>query len=87
MIGKKLRIIRKSEGLTGQEFSQLVDISANSLKKYETGVRTLSEQNILKVTNHPRFKKYALWLITDQTAPEIGQISPEIETEGSRAAG
>ena len=87
MLGKKIKAIRLGEGLTGKEFAQILEISIDSLKNYETERRTISEQNLLKITNHPRFKKYSLWLMTDQTAPEIGQVSPDIETEGSRATG
>ncbi|RLM48914.1 XRE family transcriptional regulator, partial [Halorubrum sp. Atlit-28R] len=27
--------------------------------------------------------KYALWLTTDETAPEVGQISPALSLDGS----
>ncbi|MFJ4457540.1 hypothetical protein ACIP1G_27155 [Pseudomonas sp. NPDC089392] len=31
---------------------------------------------LIKISSHPRFKKYTLWLMTGDTAPEGGQVSP-----------
>ncbi len=46
---------------------------------HEYGARKeVSSGELLKITTHPRFIKYALWLVTDQTAPACGQISPVI---------
>ena len=32
----------------------------------------------MKVLQHPRFTKYTLWFMTDQVAPEAGQIAPAL---------
>lgn len=37
----------------------------------------------MKVAKNPRFKKYAYWLSTDETMPEVGQISPALSLDGS----
>lgn len=73
---QKLKAIRSREGLTQMEFSDLVEISINSVKKYEGGMFEMGYGALTKVLQHPRFTKYTLWLMTDETAPECGQISP-----------
>ncbi|MFH7179858.1 transcriptional regulator, partial [Klebsiella pneumoniae] len=30
------------------------------------------------LTQHPLFEKYTLWLMTDKTAPQAGQIAPAL---------
>ncbi|UJF17227.1 helix-turn-helix domain-containing protein [Vibrio sp. SS-MA-C1-2] len=75
-LGKKIKSIRISEGLSQTEFSQLVDISIDSLRSYENERRTVNEVNLIKLTNHLRFKKYTLWLMTGEVAPEAGQVCP-----------
>ncbi|MFV0925408.1 helix-turn-helix domain-containing protein [Pseudomonas palmensis] len=73
---KKLKAIRKAEGLTQREFCEVLQFSESTFRKYEAGFIEVGAPALLKIANHPRFKKYALWLITGDTAPESGQISP-----------
>ncbi|NMX87156.1 helix-turn-helix transcriptional regulator [Pseudomonas sp. WS 5010] len=73
----KMKAIRATEGLTQTEFCELLGISISSWKKYDAGITDMGLLPFLKVANHPRFKKYALWLVTGDVAPESGQISPE----------
>lgn len=70
-------MIRKAERLTQKEFCNLVGLSESTFRKYEAGFTNVGTPALLKVTNHPRFTKYALWLVTGDVAPESGQISPE----------
>ncbi|MGE8362267.1 helix-turn-helix domain-containing protein [Pseudomonas sp.] len=73
----KLKALRACEGLTQNEFCQELQISLSTYKKQELSLRSdISSTVLLKVTNHPRFQKYTLWLMTGETAPEAGQISP-----------
>lgn len=72
----KMKAIRAKEGLTQGEFCALVDISISSWKKYEAAITDMGLLPFLKITNHTRFKKYALWLTTGDTAPDCGQVSP-----------
>ncbi|MFP3678898.1 helix-turn-helix transcriptional regulator [Pseudomonas sp. SIMBA_041] len=73
----KLRALRLEEGLTQSEFSDLLGLSYSTYKKHELALRAeMSSAVLLKITNHPRFKKYALWLVTGETCGECGQISP-----------
>ncbi|WP_234494835.1 helix-turn-helix domain-containing protein [Vibrio maritimus] len=76
-LGKKLKAIRIAEGLTQDEFSQLIDVPLVSVRSYELGKRSVNEKNLMKVTKHERFDKYAYWIATDKTLPESGQIAPD----------
>ncbi|WP_250655040.1 helix-turn-helix domain-containing protein [Alkalimarinus coralli] len=78
---EKIKIIRKAEELTQKEFSEEAGLSISAIKKYETGRRTPNGIELEKITKSDRFKKYTLWLMTDEVAPEAGQISPEIEEQ------
>lgn len=73
---KKLRLIRKAEGLTQAVMAKETGISLSSIRNYETGGQDIGLTIIERVIQLPRFMKYTLWLMTDQTAPEAGQIAP-----------
>lgn len=73
----KFKLIRKAERLTQKEFCEVLGFSESTFRKYEAGFIEVGAPALLKISNHPRFKKYALWLITGDVAPESGQISPE----------
>ena len=78
-IGEKIRAIRDAEGLSRTEFFELTGIPASTQKQYETGRREgVGSDILLKITQHTRFAKYALWLMTDKTAPQAGQIAPAL---------
>ncbi|MBX8542485.1 helix-turn-helix transcriptional regulator [Pseudomonas cichorii] len=74
---RKMKAIRAKEGLTQAQFCELVGISISSWKKYEASIIDMGLKPFLKVANHPRFKKYALWLIaTDSDDFYCEQVSP-----------
>ncbi|MDQ0982567.1 helix-turn-helix domain-containing protein [Pseudomonas synxantha] len=75
-IPAKLKAIRAKEDLTQSEFCQVMEISISTYKKYEAGISEMGAPPIFKIVNHPRFKRYTLWFMTGDTAPECGQISP-----------
>lgn len=76
-MGQKLKEVRLAERLTQGEICELAGISLPTWKGYEYGKsKSVSSVELLKITMHPRFKKYALWLVTDEIAPECGQVSP-----------
>jgi len=78
-LGLKLKEVRLTERLTQAEICEMTGIYLNTWKGYEYGrSKSVSSVELLKITMHPRFKKYALWLVTDEVAPECGQISPVI---------
>jgi transcriptional regulator with XRE-family HTH domain len=74
---QKLKLIIKTSGLTYAKFADLTSISLSSLKKYAGGESDAPFKVILKIT--ASFPQYALWLTTNNVAPEVGQISPDIE--------
>ncbi|EHK2665054.1 helix-turn-helix transcriptional regulator [Salmonella enterica] len=73
---EKIRLIREAEGLSQRQFSQIIELPISTLRKYEIDSSIPTIQNLMKITKHPQFKKYTLWLMTDETAPEAGQIAP-----------
>ncbi|MFD3230663.1 helix-turn-helix domain-containing protein [Rahnella aceris] len=77
-IAQKLRAIRKAEGLTQVKFCEISGIALGTLKNYEGGHQDPGLQVVMQVTNTKQFDKYTLWLMTDKTAPEAGQISPAL---------
>ncbi|MEJ4043935.1 helix-turn-helix domain-containing protein [Erwinia sp. SLM-02] len=82
-IGKKVRSVREAEGLTRGQFFELTGIPEGTQKYYETGrVESVGSDILLKITLHPQFQKYALWLVTDTTSEASGQISPALSPDG-----
>ena len=81
-ISEKLRAIRKAEGLTQKKFCELSGLALSSLKIYEGGHKEPGLQIVKQVVNTPLFKKYTLWIMTDEIAPESGQISPVVAHSG-----
>lgn len=89
--------MRIAEGLSQPQMAQLVDIPVGTLRNHEQGRKELKADNLIKITMHEQFKKYAYWLITDKTLPESGQIAPDFsilldlgivedDTEGKKRA-
>ncbi|MTC34340.1 helix-turn-helix domain-containing protein [Providencia alcalifaciens] len=81
-ISEKLKAIRTAEGLTQVQLCEIMELSISTLKKVEAGYNDPALATIMKITKHPKFQKYALWLISDTTAPEAGQISPTLSPDG-----
>ncbi len=79
---EKLKQIRKAEGLTQARFAQSVGVALSTVKNYERGDKVVGLSIIDKVTNNQEFKKYTLWLMTGDTNPEAGQISPALSPDG-----
>lgn len=85
-MGENIRMIRDAEGLTRQQFFELTGIPAGTQKYYETGrVESIGSDILLKITQHERFAKYTLWLMTGNAAPEAGQIAPALSLSGPEA--
>ncbi|MES4611022.1 MAG: helix-turn-helix domain-containing protein [Ewingella sp.] len=81
-LGKKIRDVREAEGLSRQEFAELTGVAEGAQKFYETDRRAVGSEMLLKITQHPRFEKYTLWLMTDKTMESAGQISPALSPDG-----
>lgn len=81
-IGIKLREIRDSEGLSRKQFAELTGVPESAQKLYETGRReNIGIETVTKITQHERFKKYTLWLMTGDTNIEAGQVSPALSPD------
>nr|WP_271105129.1 helix-turn-helix transcriptional regulator [Pseudomonas tohonis] len=72
----KLKALRAREGVTQAEFCKLMDFSLSTYKKYEAGNFEMGYAALSKLLTHAQFHKYTLWLMTEQVAPEAGQVSP-----------
>lgn len=77
LTGKKIRQIRESLGLGRQEFCDQTGIAKGTLVHIETGKHEPNLKAVKAITNV--WPEYTMWLMTDTTIPEAGQISPEIE--------
>ncbi|HBV9014858.1 TPA: helix-turn-helix transcriptional regulator [Citrobacter freundii] len=77
-LAQKLRAIRKAEGFTQAKFSEISGIAKGTIKNYESGQQEPGIQVVLQITQSKLFEKYALWLMTDKTAPQAGQIAPAL---------
>lgn len=77
-ISEKLALIRESERLNRKQFAEITGVPYSSLTYYESG-RTIPPTDVaIKILQNPRFSKYTLWFMTNQTAPESGQIAPAL---------
>ncbi|ECJ2221539.1 helix-turn-helix transcriptional regulator [Salmonella enterica] len=79
---KKLREIRKSEGLTQAEFSDVTGVNIGTIKNYESGKREVGLSVVDRVLKSRDFEKYTMWLMTDKTNEAAGQISPSLSPDG-----
>ncbi|EAA8932552.1 helix-turn-helix transcriptional regulator [Salmonella enterica] len=80
---KKLLHIRTSEGFTQKQFSEITNIPLNTIQKYEPGHQQARAELAERVLQVKGFQKYALWLMTGQTAEIAGQIAPPLSLDGS----
>jgi transcriptional regulator with XRE-family HTH domain len=65
-LGEKILHIRKVEGLSQQEFCNITGAGLSAIKNLEAGSSdNLNTKTLFAITNHPRFKKYAVYLISD----------------------
>jgi transcriptional regulator with XRE-family HTH domain len=84
LFSEKLKLIRKEEKMTQENFAETLGISRGTLAKYEAGIIEPSLINIQKITQHQKYEKYTLWLMTGKTYPEVGQICPTFSTQDTQ---
>jgi len=66
-LGDKLKLLRSEESLSLRQFSELVGVSKSTLGHLESGRnKEIGSESLLKIISHPRFVKYAIWLMFDQ---------------------
>lgn len=76
-VGQKIRQIREVIGLSRPKFAELLSVPPTTLKNYELGYREVGGAFLVSVASHPQLHQFTLWLLSDKTVPEMGQISPE----------
>ncbi len=81
-LSEKIKAIRMAEGLSQSKFCEIMEMSISTLKKYEGGHAEPGGGALVKITQHPRFEKYTMWLMTDKTLEAAGQISPALSPNG-----
>ena len=77
-VGQKIRQIREVIGLSRPKFAGLLSVPPTTLKNYELGYREVGGAFLVSMASHPQLHQFTLWLLSDKTAPEMGQISPEL---------
>ncbi|MCY9800625.1 helix-turn-helix transcriptional regulator [Citrobacter braakii] len=82
IVSEKIKAIRTAEGLSQNQFCEIMEIPISTLKKLEGGHNEPGWTTLTKLTQHPRFEKYTLWLMTGNTAPQAGQIAPTLSPDG-----
>ena len=75
-ICEKLKIIRNAVNLSQPKFAELVSIPVSTYRKYEQGQSEMGSIALTQLLSHPACKKYALWFMTSETAPDSNQIAP-----------
>ena len=81
-LSEKLKLIREAENLSQAKFADLTGISISTIKKYEVGIMEPGGVTLRKITTHEVFKKYTLWLMSDETNEASGQIAPALSPDG-----
>ncbi|QBH98790.1 XRE family transcriptional regulator [Limnobaculum zhutongyuii] len=74
---KKLLTLRKSTGVTQKKFSEITGLALGTIKKYETGQQGAGIAIVERVISTEEYKKYTMWLLLGETAPESGQVEPD----------
>ena len=77
LVGKKIRQIRETMGLSRPKFAELLQVPPTTLKNYELGYREVGGAFLVALAQHPDLHKFTLWLLSDKTQSEVGQVSPE----------
>lgn len=75
----RLILIIKAENLTINNFSKICKIPLKTMFKLKNRIiDTLPDNELIKITNNPRFNKYTLWMMLNKTATSSGQIDPAL---------
>jgi transcriptional regulator with XRE-family HTH domain len=77
IVRERLKLMRKTEGLTQDEFAELIDIAVGTVRNFEQ-IGTISFAQLQKIFAIPRFSRYFMWFFKGEIFPTIGQISPDI---------
>ena len=84
-LNEKLKFIRKQEKLTQAEFAKLIDVKKSSYANWESQSIKIPAEALTKTINHPRFKKYTLFLTNEDSDESIGRMSAELKETNTTA--
>lgn len=73
-INRRIKKIREKEGISRTKFAELIGTTERKIQNVEQELQRVQDdliENIIK-----KFPQYAYWLVTGETIPEAGQISP-----------
>ncbi|WP_152227863.1 helix-turn-helix domain-containing protein [Pseudomonas sp. SCB32] len=77
LLADRLKAVRTREKVTQAVLCEEVGLSISTLKKYESNLRIeISLVSLQKIVAHPRYRKYALWLLTGDVSALSEQVSP-----------
>ncbi len=76
-LADRLKAVRAREEVTQAVLCAEVGLSVSTYKKYESSLRLeVSLLAMQKIIAHPRYQKYALWLLTGDMSIAPIQTSP-----------
>ena len=79
---EKIISVRAQEGLSQQEFCRITGAGLSAIKALEAGRSDqLNTKTLFAITNHPQFKKYAVYLVCDDDDAKAGQEMPRTELD------
>lgn len=74
IIADNVRLYRKKENLTQAELAELADLSLDSIRRVESGKRTMSLENFLRIAEALRVPMPFLIYETVETMPETERL-------------
>lgn len=81
-ISHKLKLLRKQEALSQKALANLTGISQGAIGDIESGRKqNLSGDSLFKLCNHPRLRKYTLWLISNAETYQVSEPDKHYATD------
>lgn len=74
-INRRIKKIREKEGISRTKFAELIGTTERKIQNVEQELQRVQDDLIESIIK--KFPQYAYWLVTGQTIPEAGQISPD----------
>lgn len=74
---EKIKQLREHLGLNRTEFAEVTGVPSKTWSNIENGLQKANEDHLQAIAKH--WPEYSYWLLTGNTIPEAGQISPELD--------
>lgn len=62
LLGKRIKEIRKAEGMTQDKLAEIIEVETPSISNIESGKYYPSNENLMKIANALRVKPYELYM-------------------------